>query len=68
MPAGDGESGSGSVADISVLGPGAYSLHPDAQGAGPVYMERMCTDIGSLKKQYEKLRQRQRQAHIIIAG
>ncbi|XP_067685212.1 TBC1 domain family member 30-like isoform X1 [Haliotis asinina] len=64
---GDGDLGSGS-ADISALGPGAYGIHPDAQGAGPVYMERMCTDIGSLKKQYEKLRLRQRQAHIIISA
>ncbi|XP_048253113.1 TBC1 domain family member 30-like isoform X1 [Haliotis rufescens] len=64
---GDGDLGSGS-ADISALGPGAYGIHPDAQGAGPVYMERMCTDIGSLQKQYEKLRLRQRQAHIIISA
>lgn len=31
-------------------------------------MERMCTDINSLKKQYNRLKQRQNQAHIIIAG
>ncbi|KAL3852211.1 hypothetical protein ACJMK2_015883 [Sinanodonta woodiana] len=34
----------------------------------PAYMERMTTDINALKKQYQKLRQRQTQAHIILTA
>lgn len=56
--------------DISVVGPGAYGAESEL-GPGSkdcVYMERMSTDMTALKMQYDKLRQRQRQAHIIIAG
>ncbi|XP_041350161.1 TBC1 domain family member 30-like [Gigantopelta aegis] len=67
---GDSDGGSGSVADISVLGPGVYGSTSDNLGSGQsaVYMERMSTDITALQKQYEKLRQRQTQAHIIISA
>lgn len=53
-----------------MLGPGAYSAETDmtTTGKDTMYMERMTTDITALKKQYEKLRQRQRQAHVISAG
>ena len=63
--------------DISVLGPGVYGEGrgggaANGQGGGkvsePHTMERMTTDIQSLKMQYERLKQRQQQAHIIIAG
>ena len=33
-----------------------------------MYAERMSLDINQLKQQYKKLRQRQKQAHIILAG
>ena len=62
---------SGSIADISSLGPGAYGQAPtDSAGVSnvPAYMERMTTDIPALKKQYAKLRQRQTQAHIILTS
>ena len=69
-PGGDSDGGCGSVADISVLGPGVYGSTPDPLGPGQsaVYMERMSTDITALQRQYEKLRQRQTQAHVIISG
>lgn len=53
-----------------MVGPGAYGMGGDSNQAvgSSVYLERMCTDIGSLKKQYSKLKQRQTQAHVIIAG
>ncbi|XP_052677813.1 TBC1 domain family member 30-like isoform X1 [Crassostrea angulata] len=59
-----------STADISMVGPGAYGMGGDSNQAvgSSVYLERMCTDIGSLKKQYSKLKQRQTQAHVIIAA
>ncbi|KAH9508089.1 hypothetical protein Btru_052811 [Bulinus truncatus] len=57
-----------SPADISVLGPGVYGPScDDGIPKGNLQMERMTTDIQSLKLQYEKLKQRQKQAHIIIA-
>jgi hypothetical protein len=31
-------------------------------------MERMTMDIDQLNKQYKRLRERQKQAHIILAG
>ena len=65
----EGDQRTGSVPDISSLGPGAYSLGPsESSGTAnvPAYMERMTTDISALKKQYAKLRQRQAQAHIIL--
>lgn len=56
-------------ADISKLGPGAYGASGETQQLpSSIYMERMCTDINSLKKQYDRLKQRQNQAHIIIAA
>ncbi|GFN84525.1 TBC1 domain family member 30 [Plakobranchus ocellatus] len=63
--------------DISVLGPGVYgegrgggtpSSPGGPKGSEPPAMERMSTDIQSLKMQYERLKQRQQQAHIIIAA
>lgn len=67
----EGDQRTGSLPDISSLGPGAYGMGP-ADGSGvpnvPAYMERMTTDISALKKQYTKLRQRQNQAHVILAG
>ncbi|XP_062593729.1 TBC1 domain family member 30-like [Saccostrea cucullata] len=59
-----------STADISMVGPGAYGMGGDSNQSNnsSVYLERMCTDIGSLKKQYSKLKQRQTQAHVIIAA
>ena len=64
----DGDQRSVSIPDIASLGPGAYGLGP-TEGATsvPAYMERMSTDISALKKQYAKLKQRQNQAHIILA-
>ncbi|KAK6175337.1 hypothetical protein SNE40_013824 [Patella caerulea] len=62
------EGQSGTEADISSVGPGAFGASVDSQGHRIPYMERMSTDIHALKKQYETLRLRQRQAHIIIAG
>ena len=52
------------------MGPGAYGVEsePALGGRDSVYMERMSTDITALKMHYDKLRQRQRQAHVIIAG
>ncbi|XP_053378292.1 TBC1 domain family member 30-like isoform X2 [Mercenaria mercenaria] len=67
----EGNQRTGSLPDISSLGPGAYGMGP-ADGSGvpniPAYMERMSTDISALKKQYTKLRQRQNQAHIILTS
>ncbi|XP_055882786.1 TBC1 domain family member 30-like isoform X2 [Biomphalaria glabrata] len=61
--------GVNSSSDISVLGPGVYGPGgDDGIPKGSLQMERMTTDIQSLKLQYEKLKQRQRQAHIIIAA
>lgn len=67
-----GEAESGQAAaitgDISSLGPGAYGADGDLVPKIPAYIERMTTDMGALKKQYKKLRQRQKQAHIILSG
>lgn len=66
----EGDQRTGSVPDFSSLGPGAYG-QGSADNLGipgiPAYMERMSTDIGALQKQYAKLKQRQRQAHIILS-
>ncbi|XP_074645749.1 TBC1 domain family member 30-like [Tubulanus polymorphus] len=57
------------VNDISNVSPGAYAANPhEHKSLSPAYMERMCTDINYLQKHYQKLRQRQRQAHVIIAN
>ena len=64
-----GSDGEENNADISKVGPGAYGASGETQQLpSSIYMERMCTDINSLKKQYDRLKQRQNQAHIIIAG
>ncbi|KAK3578758.1 hypothetical protein CHS0354_035662 [Potamilus streckersoni] len=66
----DGDQRAGIVPDISALGPGAYGIgnEPSIISGVPAYMERMTTDISALKKQYQKLRQRQTQAHIILTA
>lgn len=52
-----------------MLGPGVYGpMLEEGATKGAPQMERMSTDIHSLKLQYERLKERQRQAHIIIAG
>ncbi|XP_052283504.1 TBC1 domain family member 30-like isoform X2 [Dreissena polymorpha] len=62
----EGDQRTVSLPDISSLGPGAYGMGGSEAGIVPAYMERMSTDIGALKKQYERLRHRQNQAHILI--
>ncbi|GIY19559.1 TBC1 domain family member 30 [Caerostris darwini] len=52
------------------IGPGAYS---SSENNFPLSFtnfntERMTLDISSLKKQYMKLRERQKQAHVILSG
>lgn len=62
-------SGDVNSSDISVLGPGVYGSGSDPTIVkGTMQMERMSTDINNLKLQYQRLKQRQQQAHIIIAG
>ncbi|XP_076468667.1 TBC1 domain family member 30-like isoform X2 [Babylonia areolata] len=62
----------GKSPDISVVGPGVFGAEPEAVSSSStrdtVYMERMSTDITALKMQYDKLRLRQRQAHVIITA
>ncbi|XP_064632060.1 TBC1 domain family member 30-like isoform X3 [Lineus longissimus] len=67
---GRSESGEAKVnhADISNVSPGAYAANPHEQMQDSPFMERMTTDIDALRKQYEKLRQRQQQAHVILAA
>ncbi|XP_013384908.1 TBC1 domain family member 30-like isoform X2 [Lingula anatina] len=55
--------------DISSVGPGAFGANPEnasMQVKNTAYTERMTTDLGALQKQYQKLLQRQRQAHIML--
>ena len=60
---------SGSNFDISKASPGAYGAQPEIIGPlTSVYAERMSLDIVQLNQQYKKLKQRQNQAHIILAG
>lgn len=52
------------------IGPGAYG---SSENNFPLSFtnfntERMTLDISSLKKQYGKLRERQKQAHVILSG
>ena len=55
--------------DISKVSPGAYAASShDLSIYQPAYLERMNTDLGSLRKQYSKLKQRQQQAHVLLAG
>ncbi|XP_033746059.1 TBC1 domain family member 30-like isoform X2 [Pecten maximus] len=60
----------GPNADISSVGPGAYGAGMDSSALtnSNLYLERMSTDISSLKKQYHRLKHRQTQAHIILAA
>ncbi|GAB1606315.1 uncharacterized protein LOC115223845 isoform X2, partial [Argonauta hians] len=57
--------------DISSVSPGIYgtpSSSSESTPRSPGYSERMTTDLGALKKQYQRLRQRQAQAHIILSA
>ena len=62
----------GSSYDISRASPGAYGVGGEAGAAvaavAPAQSERMSLDLGMLGRQYKKLRQRQQQAHVILAG
>ncbi|XP_036368894.1 uncharacterized protein LOC115223845 isoform X1 [Octopus sinensis] len=60
--------------DISMVGPGIYGM-PSVTDSNNLtvnrssaYMTRMTTDLSALKKQYQRLRQRQAQAHIILSA
>lgn len=55
--------------DISpgAVGHGYSGNHP-TPSANNVDAERMSLDISALKKQYAKLRERQKQAHVILTG
>lgn len=59
-----------SIVDILMVGFGVYGMGGDFnQVVGFfVYLERMCIDIGFLKKQYSKFKQRQIQVYVIIVG
>lgn len=59
---------SASAYDISKASPGAYAAHPELETRASAEMERMTMDIGMLNKQYCRLRERQKQAHIILTG
>ncbi|XP_013785215.2 TBC1 domain family member 30-like isoform X2 [Limulus polyphemus] len=57
---------------FTLIGPGVFSTasgnllpSPSSSNVNP---ERMTLDISALKKQYAKLRERQKQAHIILTG
>ena len=56
--------------DISKATPGAYAEHaPQNEAVTPSsVIQRSTMDIGMLHMQYRRLRQRQKQAHIILAG
>lgn len=62
---------SSSNTNFSSIGPGAFGatvgnfLDPVRQTPDA---DRMSLDISALKKQYAKLRERQKQAHIILTG
>ncbi|KFM65520.1 TBC1 domain family member 30, partial [Stegodyphus mimosarum] len=63
-------SASACASSFTNIGPGAYG---SSENNFPLSFtnfntERMTLDISSLKKQYIKLRERQRQAHIILSG
>ena len=62
----------GSRSDISKVGLGAYEVTSPLAGTPErttsAYAERMTLDLHTLHKQYAKLRERQKQAHIILAG
>lgn len=61
---------SSSASSFSNIGPGAYN---SVENNLPLSFtnfntERLTLDISSLKKQYMKLRERQKQAHVILSG
>ena len=65
------KSQSNSTFDISKASPGAYAANPSEAGLSmhaSALVERMTMDISGLKKQYLRVRERQKQAHIILAG
>jgi hypothetical protein len=51
--------------DISMVSPGAFSFVTQMHTPKPL-SEKLTMDLNELKKQYEKLKERQRQAYIII--
>jgi len=53
------------TSDISMVTPGAFSFISQMHNPKPL-SEHLTLDINELKKQYKKLKERQRQAHIII--
>lgn len=58
-----------SSSDISKASPGAYAATPvDIAVSMPAYSDRVTLDIDLLHKQYKRLKQRQKQAHIILTG
>ncbi|XP_042908161.1 TBC1 domain family member 30-like isoform X2 [Parasteatoda tepidariorum] len=59
-----------SSAAIGNVGPGAYGASENnfPLSFNNFNTERMTLDISSLKKQYMKLRERQKQAHVILSG
>ena len=60
---------SGSSFDVSKISPGAYGAQSENIAPGPIaFAERMSLDMGQLRQQYYRLRERQKQAHIILAG
>ena len=59
---------SASLIDVSKASPGAYAATPHQLTPASAHAERMSMDLASLKKQYSKVRQRQKQAHIILTG
>ena len=64
-------SNAGSSFDISKATPGAWAATPEdnhIQQKSNSYQERMSLDLDTLKHQYKRLRQRQKQAHIILTS
>lgn len=59
---------SSSTFDVSKVSPGAYAATPAQLTLSSAHAERMNLNLSSLKKQYTKVRQRQKQAHIILTG
>ena len=54
--------------DMSRISPGAFAATPQQMQLTSAHSERMNTNLASLKKQYFKVRQRQKQAHVILTG
>ena len=56
---------------MSEVSPGAYAAHSDDDTADrgiQAVVERSSLDLDTLNKQYNRLKERQRQASIILAG